>query len=181
MSSLRKMDHGWSQCSCARTVLLLEQNKGAHWYRVAYWNKGAYSVGALIDKNKSGGGGTNLKEGAWVIAALVKLIKEFVAYSIISCSRQSRALWNAPIRPQQRLFHTRHIISSYNINGSFAVVLRLKWTKSRVFHSYPTATNWVETGAQNVSEGHALQRMKKKFFNEIVLSISLAAAGIVCK
>ena len=130
MSSLRKMDHGWSQCSCARTVLLLEQNKGAHWYRVAYWNKGAYSVGALIDKNKSGGGGTNLKEGAWVIAALVKLIKEFVVYSIISCSRQSRALWNAPIRPQQRLFHTRHIISSYNINGSFAVVLRLKWTKS---------------------------------------------------
>ena len=39
-------------------MLLLKQNRGAHWnmsaygYRDAYWNEGAYSVGALIDKNK---------------------------------------------------------------------------------------------------------------------------------
>ena len=37
---------------------LLKQNRGAHWnmstygYRDAYWNEGAYSVGALIDKKK---------------------------------------------------------------------------------------------------------------------------------
>ena len=45
-----------SSCTCTITVLLLKQNRGAHWnmsaygYRDAYWNEGAYSVGALIDK-----------------------------------------------------------------------------------------------------------------------------------
>ena len=47
-----------SSCTCTITVPLLKLNRGAHWnmstygYRDAYWNEGAYSVGALIDKNK---------------------------------------------------------------------------------------------------------------------------------
>ena len=47
-----------SSCTCIITVLLLKQNRSAHWnmstygYRDAYWSEGAYSVGALIDKNK---------------------------------------------------------------------------------------------------------------------------------
>ena len=36
--------------TCTLTVLLQKQNRGNNWCRGAYWNEGAYSMGAFTNK-----------------------------------------------------------------------------------------------------------------------------------
>ena len=65
----RKMNQGWSQCTCTLTVLSLKRNRGPYWSRGAYWNEGAYSIGALsrkgaLFKQKEFEGGAFWNEGA---------------------------------------------------------------------------------------------------------------------